>query len=66
MPSNSSPTWKNSMTNTASGNCVSAPGRKPMASAPSVATAMRKFSSSASPCTSASAASVSVSQPTIR
>ena len=50
----------------AAGLLVAAPGRKPMASAPSVATLIRKSSSRASPCTSASAASVSVSQPTIR
>ena len=41
-------------------------GRKPMARAPSVATLMRKFSSSASPWTSASPASFKVSQPTMR
>ena len=64
--SNHSPTWKKSITNTASGNCVSAPGKKPMASAPKVAMLIRKSSLSASPCKSPSAASFSVSQPTTR
>ena len=66
IPSNSSPTWKKSMTNTASGNWVAAPGRNPMPRAPSVAMPIRKFSSRASPWARASAASHSVSQPAMR
>ena len=42
--SKSSPTWKKSITKTASGNCGSAPGRNPMSKAPIVATHMRKSS----------------------
>ena len=65
-PSNSSPTWKNSITNTASWNAVSAPGRKPMQSAPTVATVIRKCSSKGSPCAMPSAASSKVSWPMSR
>ena len=64
--SNISPIWKKSITNTASGNCVSAPGMNPMASAPIVAMLIRKSSLMGSPSNRASAASLSVSHPTIR
>ena len=64
--SNISPIWKKSITNTASGNWVSAPGMNPMASAPIVAMLIRKSSLSASPSSRPSAASLSVSHPTIR
>ena len=66
MPSKSSPSWKKSITKTASGNWLCAPGRKPMARAPRVATPIRKSSSRASPSSSFSAPSQRVSQPTIR
>ena len=62
-PSKSSPTWKNSITKTASGNCVSALGRKPMHSAPMVAIAIRKCSLKASPSHIPSHASSKVSCP---
>ena len=65
-PSKSSPIWKKSITKTASGNCVSAPGRNPMPRAPSVATDIRKCSLNASPCASPSAASFNVSKPMSR
>ena len=64
--SKSSPTWKNSITNTASGNALSAPGRNPMHRAPIVATAMRKSSLNTSPCRIPSAASLRVPAPTRR
>ena len=66
MSSKSSPTWKNSMTKTASGNWLSAPGMKPIDRAPRVATLIRKSSSRSSPWSSFSAASLSVSPPTMR
>ena len=61
MSSNSSPTWKKSITKTASGNCVSAPGRNPMQRAPMVAMLIRKSSSKKSPLTIFSPASSKVS-----
>ena len=66
IPSKSSPSWKKSITNTASGNWDCAPGRNPMARAPTVATPIRKSSSRASPSRSFSAPSCKVSHPTIR
>ena len=64
--SKNSPTWKNSMTKTASGNWLSAPGMKPMAKAPRVAILIRKSSSRSSPWSSFSVASMRVSPPAIR
>ena len=61
MSSKSSPTWKNSITKTASGNCVSAPGRNPMQSAPMVAMLIKKSSSKKSPLRIFSPASSKVS-----
>ena len=64
--SNSSPIWKNSITNTASGNSVSAPGRKPMHKAPMVAIDIRKSSLNKSPSIIPSAASLRVPKPISR
>ena len=66
MPSNSSPTWKKSITNTASANCGSPPGTKPMSSAPSVATDMRKSSSNGRRAATDSAASRRTPRPATR
>ena len=63
MPSNSSPTWKKSMTNTASANIGLPPGTKPMSRAPTVAMHMRKSSFRASPWARPSPASFKTSNP---
>ena len=61
MSSKSSPTWKKSITKTASANSGSDPGRKPIARAPMVAIAIRKSSSNGSPSRTPSHASASTS-----
>ena len=65
-PSKSSPTWKKSITNTASGNSVSESGKNPMQRAPMVAIAIKKSSSNTSPWAMPSAASIKVSCPIIK
>ncbi|CDD03577.1 unknown [Ruminococcus sp. CAG:382] len=59
--SNNSPTWKNSMTNTASANIGSESGRKPITSAPTVAIVMRNSSPKTSPSVIPSNASIMTS-----
>ena len=63
MPSKSSPTWKKSITKTASANWGSPPGTKPMSRAPMVAMDMRKSSSKGRPCARDSAASATTLPP---
>ena len=63
MPSKSSPTWKKSITKTASANWGSPPGTKPMSRAPMVAMDMRKSSSKAFPRATDSAASATTLPP---
>ncbi len=65
-PSRSSPTWKKSITNTASANMGSPPGTKPMSRAPIVAMHIRKSSSKTSPSEICSAASFNTSKPAAR
>ena len=66
IPSKSSPTWKNSMTKTASANCSFPPGTKPIRRAPIVAMHIRKSSLNISPFPMLSPASFRTSKPATR